>query len=127
MSHASDDEPAGLNKLHPSERGIGPDKDQPYERFDGNWWSDPHQRYRAMLQCAYWTFVPHSKNHATRKIVTTVLMLTWASVTVGVAFGFAETGSYYTYMTLLVFSIVCSIWGFEMGLLDSMTKEDDDE
>lgn len=112
---------------------VTPDRTDPYAGFDENWWNDHGQRIRAMSRCAYWTFVPHSENNATRKVVTSVLMVTWASITLGVAFGFAESGDFYGYMTALVFAIVCSIWGFELGVLDSEAKirqrtgDDDDD
>lgn len=108
----------------PDDLNIGPDRSAPYAGFDEDWWTDYKQRPRAMARTFYWTFVPHARNNATRKIVTTILMLTWATVTLGSAFGFAETGQYYPWMTMAVFAIVCTIWGFEMGMLDAAVNND---
>lgn len=122
-----------LGPLHPSNHNIGPDMEQPYAEFDEDWWTDTTQRYRAMRRAAYWTFIPHNKNSATRKIVTTTLMSVWAIITIGTAFGYADTSNYYPYISMLVFAIVCTIWGFEMGMIENVTggpvprREDDDD
>lgn len=124
MPQASDEDPTGLNRIHPSEHGIGPDKDNPYNGFDEKWWSDRRQRVRAMARCGYWTFVPHTQNHPTRKVVTSTLMVTWATITVGQAYGIAETGTYYPWITAIALSIVCTIWGFELGMLGNIANND---
>ena len=109
------------NEVQYLEIGIGPDQADPYGGFGPDWHRDPKQLSRAALRTLWWTFVPHKHNSDTRKIVTSVLMLTWAFITVGKAFGFAETGTYYPYLSLLVFAIVSTIWGFELGMLETST------
>lgn len=100
-----------------------PDPNDPYGGFDEDWWTDRRQRVRALLRALWWTFVPHTYNSPIPKIVTTFLMATWSTVTIGKAFGLAEAGQFYPYMTILVFAIVCTIWGFEMGALNRFTQE----
>lgn len=126
------------NRPHPANDGsrpwrpfdFGPDQTRPYAGFDENWARDRQQLPRALGRALYWTFTPHTKNSATRKIVTSVLMFTWAVITIGEAFGFAQTGEMYPYISLLVFAIVSTIYGFELGALDTVAKttiRNDDE
>lgn len=111
------------SRLHPHRYDVGPDMTTPYADFDEDWWTDPDQRYRALARTVYWTFLPHSRNAPTRKIVTSLLMITWATITIGTAFGYAEPGDYYAWISMLVFSIVGTIWGFELGLMDAISKD----
>lgn len=110
---------------------VGPDQTRPYCGFDDDWWRVPNQRRKALTRSLWWTFVPHDKNTVTPKIVTTTLMFTWAIITIGKAFGYADPGGTYSYITILVFAIVCAIWGFEVGSLNNvavaLAREDEND
>lgn len=107
-----------------TERAIdcAPDRADPYGGFDTDWWTCNRERVRVAARALWWTFVPHEYNSPIPKIVTSVLMMTWSVITIGQAFGFAEVGQFYPYMSVLVFAIVCTIWGFEMGALNKFTQ-----
>lgn len=102
--------------------GLTPDRENPYAGFGPDWWRHNGQRARAAIRALWWTFVPHEHNSPIPKVVTTILMLTWAIITLGIAFGFAEAGDFYPYMTALVFAIVGAIWGFELDTLDKFAQ-----
>lgn len=101
----------------------GPDQCRPYGGFDADWWKNPRQLRCALARSLWWTFVPHDENTVTPKIVTTMLMFTWTVLTIGEAFGMAEVGPAYPYITVVVFAIVSVIWGFELGSLHKTAGE----
>lgn len=70
----------------------------------------------------YLTFVPHQQNNPTRKRITTILMLTWALITIGQAYGVAEVDEYYPWITTVVVAIVAQMWGIEQGMLNAVSK-----
>lgn len=86
----------------------------------------------SLLYALYLSFTPHSRNSPTRKRITTMLFLVWGAVTVLRYLGFADAGEHgpevYWAMTVIVFSIVSHLWGFEYGVLSAVTADvhDDD-
>lgn len=111
-------QPLETIRQHP----LTPDPDDPYAGVEDGEWDEITQYVRALALTLWWTFVPHKYNSEIPKIVTTTLMFTWSAITIGKAFGFAEAGQFYPYITVLVFAIVCTIWGFEMGALKAFTN-----
>lgn len=86
---------------------------------------------KGLLYALYLTFVPHSRNSPTRKRVTTILFLTWGAVTVLRYLGHTPTGTradeIYWVTTVIVFSIMSHLWGFEYGVLSAVTADRDDD
>lgn len=98
---------------------VLPDRTDPYSCMTSDWKHSVRGRLRGRGVTLYWTFVPHHQNADTRKLITLGVMLTWAIITVGQAFGAAETGSYYPWITAIVLGILMEMWGIERGLLEA--------
>lgn len=107
--------------------GWLPNRDEPYAGFTKDWFKDKKQIARMAGRVTFWTFVPHQKNAATRKILTFFLMVTWSTLTIGQSFGMAEVGEVYYVVTVVVFTIVSQIWGIELGAISAIATADTPE
>lgn len=76
-------------------------------------------RYRSQLefQGLRNTFVFHEENNDLRKFIVFVLIVTWATITVGIAFEEASVTPTYSMLTALVWALVGRLWGGEVAKL----------
>lgn len=91
---------------------------------------NPSRRARIEAHGLARCFYPHKDNNSTRKYSTLALFALWATITAGIAFGYAESTQVYMIMTMVVWLILGRMWNIEVGRLMPMEWEelpDDDE
>lgn len=118
MTSKSNDDPYSMSTANPSiEKAYSPGRGT----------------FRTLAYAAFLCFVPHDRNSPTRKYVTTTMFVTWGVITIMQYLGHAPAGArateIYWALTVVVFSVMSHLWGFEYGVLSSVTVDasgDDD-
>lgn len=76
---------------------------------------DPMKRLRAELLTFVLTFVFHPDNSDGRKAMTILLVIVWAAIEVGAAFGFATLPDQFFFLRLVVGIMIGRMWGIEIN------------
>jgi len=90
---------------------------------------DPRRRASAEIAAFKRCFHPVPDNNDARKYLSSILVLTWAVVTVGFASGaWAEPGViYYGPLTALVWTLIGRMWGIEIESIGPVTVQHTDD
>jgi len=97
------------------------------------WVARPKLRLALELLAIQRTFRPVPANNDARKYLSSILVLTWAILTLGLAAGVFGNPSvvFYGPLTAFVWALIGRMWGLEVqglaGPLQIGTEDDDDE
>jgi len=105
------------------------------ERLRLPWSHAPIKRFWAEMYCFALVFWFHADNHDGRKAITLVVVLVWAAIELGAAFGYANLPSEFFFLRIVVGIVVGRMWGIqitnvagvELGYKGTDDKDDSDE
>jgi len=81
------------------------------------WHRQPLRRAYAELYCLLLTVVFHDGNNHGRKALTILLVVAWAAIEVGAAYGLATLPDQFFVLRLVVGLVIGRMWGIEMNNL----------
>lgn len=75
----------------------------------------PLRRLVAELYCLSHVFVPTEANNNARKVGTVLVVLAWAMIEVGSAYGVAELPEQFFYIRVFVGVLIGRMWGIQIN------------
>jgi hypothetical protein len=76
---------------------------------------DPIGRTKAEVWTFLLTFVFHDDNNDGRKLATILLVVVWALIEVGAAFGYAQLPEQFFFLRVVVGIMIGRMWGIEIN------------